>query len=58
MQIYVGFHLTPIDSHVDSRYLLFLNSFRLGSLVLQDFVKLFGCTDYGLCFIFVLFESI
>ena len=59
MQICVGFHLTPIDSHADSGFFLFLNTFRLSSLVLQkDFVHLFGCTNYGLCSVFVLFESI
>ena len=40
-----------------SGFFLFLNTFRLSSLVLQeDFVNLFGCIDYRLCFIFVLFE--
>ena len=59
MQICVGFHLTPIYSHADFRFFLFLNTFQLSSSVLlEDFVNLFGCTDYGLCFVFVLFKSI
>ena len=57
MEICVGFHLTPTNSHAHFGFFLFLNTFRVSSSVLlEDFVNLFGYTNYGLCFIFVMFE--
>ena len=59
MQICVGFDLTPIDPHADSRLILFFNTFQLSSSVLQeDFGNFLDVLVMGFCFIFEVFESI